>query len=361
MTTNKKTFIRNFVPYLIRHDENKNYYILNRDYVYMGLNTGSTPPSFKTTDKYYLFNDSEKPWENDIYFIKFLTLFNKITNTLSTCLNPIDSILTVNKIIQNNSCKFTDLQIQELFMDWIRQMGIQIVNVENKILWCNDNIWQNLDTFIKKYPNRITRTINTLLLIMVKENDNWYNEKRYSLLIDYELPNFNLNILSSKIYKFISEKFFCTLFKIYLKDNNLKQLPTKTYTPLWELFNRKYHINEGVSCFEGDDGFYMFGDMYGDPRQNQNLVNFLRDTKLYMHTCFYKWSGNNENPRIHNKLLDFHRSNVWITRLPIPYYSKTSNHKKFMGLLRCAPMLMLWRKRAAEYCFHPSRMCFDIN
>ena len=32
---------------------------------------------------------------------------------------------------------------------------------------------------------------------------------------------------------------------------------------------------------------------------------------------------------------------------------------RFRGLMRCVPMMMLWRKRAAETCFHPTRMCFS--
>ena len=32
--------------------------------------------------------------------------------------------------------------------------------------------------------------------------------------------------------------------------------------------------------------------------------------------------------------------------------------KRRMGLLRCAPMLMLWRKRATERLYHPSRIDF---
>jgi len=32
--------------------------------------------------------------------------------------------------------------------------------------------------------------------------------------------------------------------------------------------------------------------------------------------------------------------------------------KRLMGILRCAPMLMLWRKRATERLFHPSRIDF---
>jgi hypothetical protein len=82
------TFIRNFIPYLVRFDENKNYYMLNRDYVYIGLNCKSSPPDFVQKGEFYMFNDETKPWESKNNFKKMCMKFNDFKSKHSKCLNP---------------------------------------------------------------------------------------------------------------------------------------------------------------------------------------------------------------------------------------------------------------------------------
>jgi hypothetical protein len=124
-----------------------------------------------------------------------------------------------------------------------------------------------------------------------------------------------------------------------------------------------FHIGEEAWFFVGKDfDVYMFGDMYCDPTKNKELKKFLTELNLLQHTCFYEWTKHNESPRyitVHKQKLNFHRSYVWVTRVPREVTEKSPNHKRHMGLLRCVPMMMLWRKRAAEYCFHPSRVNFS--
>ena len=45
----------------------------------------------------------------------------------------------------------------------------------------------------------------------------------------------------------------------------------------------------------------------------------------------------------------------------ILWHGKLERKKVHMGLLRTMPMMMLWRKRATERLYHPSRMNFGVN
>jgi len=357
-------FLKNFIPYCIRWDANRNYYILNRYYIYIGTDSGSCPPGFEYIEQYYLFNDSTSPYKSDPNFKQVCLKFDEIKKSLGTCLNSNNTILTIDDIIQNNCITMRSDKIHQLFMNWIEEIGIQLVNVHNEIIWYNEKLdtWQTLETFILKYKNRLTKSIKTYLPIYIKSDESWYNRKRYQpKLDDYELPEFNITThLSSSI---VTDYNVRRLLKFCIKTFNLKSFPKKT--SLSELLRCYYNTGESVWCFNKNNQFYIFGDMYGDPRKNIGLVNFLRDTMLYRHTSFYKWNHVGEPPyyvNVGNQNLNFHRTHVWIARLPsYPYNEKSPNHKKFVGLLRCIPMLMLWRKRAAEYCFHPSRVCFDID
>ena len=311
MSSAKKTFIRNFVPYLIRFDENKNYYIVNRDYVYMGLNTKSV--SYTRSSFEYLFNDDTKPWKSDINFKTMCTKFKSITSN-NLCLNPKEIIEIINIIIQNNSFNFTDVQIYDIFKLWIKQMDIKIVSIEDNILWLNENKWQNLNTFTVKYPGMLSRTTKSYLEIKNENADNWFREPRYPLISDSILPDFNLNNLI--INKLITDKSFSSMMRTYIKYNNLMKLPKNTSSPMFDLLQRNYHIGENTWYFINNTGYYIFGDMYEDPRTNQSLVNFLHDFGMYEEASFYKWNGTNENPKIKNQILNFHRSHVWITKIP---------------------------------------------
>jgi hypothetical protein len=94
-----KTFLRKYIPYNIRWDINNNYYILNRDYEYIGLNTKSI--DYKINGQTYLFDDANKPWDNMNNYIRFCNEYKKIINdnSLKECLNMHNStaiILTLD-------------------------------------------------------------------------------------------------------------------------------------------------------------------------------------------------------------------------------------------------------------------------
>lgn len=64
------SFLRKYTPYVIRWDMNHNYYIVNRDYEYIGFNSKSI--DFNREGQAYLFNDGNKPWDNRNDYIRFL-------------------------------------------------------------------------------------------------------------------------------------------------------------------------------------------------------------------------------------------------------------------------------------------------
>ena len=89
-----KTFLRKYIPYVIRWDINNNYYIVNRDYEYIGLNSKSIDSTRK--GEAYLFNDENKPWYNRNNYIRFCNEYIKIIkeNSLKECLNTHNSTAT---------------------------------------------------------------------------------------------------------------------------------------------------------------------------------------------------------------------------------------------------------------------------
>ena len=90
-----KSFLRKYTPYLIRWDINNNYYFINRDYQYIGLNTKYI--EFIIGGEAYLFNDGNKPWDNKTDYIRFCNEYKKIIkeNSLKKCLNMYNSIITI--------------------------------------------------------------------------------------------------------------------------------------------------------------------------------------------------------------------------------------------------------------------------
>ena len=90
-----KSFFRKYTPYRIQLDDNNNYYIINRDYKYIGLN--GAPMKFKCIGEYYLFNDGSKPWEDRADYIQFCNKYNKIVSdhSLKDCLNMHSTTLTI--------------------------------------------------------------------------------------------------------------------------------------------------------------------------------------------------------------------------------------------------------------------------
>jgi hypothetical protein len=90
-----KTFLRKYIPYVIRWDINNDYYIVNRDYEYIGLN--STYIDYIRKGQSYLFNDENNPWNNKNNYIRICNEYTKIIkdNSLKTCLNMHNSTATI--------------------------------------------------------------------------------------------------------------------------------------------------------------------------------------------------------------------------------------------------------------------------
>ena len=90
-----KTFLRKYIPYVIRWDINNNYYIVNRDYEYIGLNSKSI--DYKRKGEAYLFNDGNKPWDNKTDYIRYCNEYTKCVkeNSLNDCLNSHNSTATI--------------------------------------------------------------------------------------------------------------------------------------------------------------------------------------------------------------------------------------------------------------------------
>ena len=88
------TYLRKYIPYIIRWDINKNYYILNRDYEYIGLN--SKDIDFSKSGEKYLFDDGTKPWNKMDNYSKVCNKYKQIINdhSLKECLN--ENYLTRN-------------------------------------------------------------------------------------------------------------------------------------------------------------------------------------------------------------------------------------------------------------------------
>ena len=96
------TFLRKYMPYCIEWDINKNYYLINRDYEYIGLNTKSIEKSngSMTTKREYLFNDGCEPLNKQSYII-FYDKYIKIVkdNSLNECLNmDKNSLIIINNL-----------------------------------------------------------------------------------------------------------------------------------------------------------------------------------------------------------------------------------------------------------------------
>lgn len=82
-----KTYLRKYTPYLIRWNTDNNYYILNRDYEYIGINVKYIEYNIKGQS--YLFTDENKPWEEKQNLKKLCDEYKKIIKEkeLGKCLN----------------------------------------------------------------------------------------------------------------------------------------------------------------------------------------------------------------------------------------------------------------------------------
>ena len=90
-----KSFLRKYTPYVIHWDDDNNYYIINRDYEYIGLNSKSI--NYEHKGSQYLFNDGNKPWNSKNDYIRYRNEYKKIIkeNSLNECLNMHNSTKTI--------------------------------------------------------------------------------------------------------------------------------------------------------------------------------------------------------------------------------------------------------------------------
>ncbi len=100
-------YLRKYIPYCIEFNKiTKNYYVINRDYEYIGYNNIKCLKDIENNinenqndwgwTRIYLFDDGNKPWINKINFKNYLKKYNeeKINNSLNILKNNnIDVVL----------------------------------------------------------------------------------------------------------------------------------------------------------------------------------------------------------------------------------------------------------------------------
>lgn len=92
--------LRKNTPYLIRWDNDKNYYVLNRDYEYIGLNTRYI--EHKKQGEAYLFDGKSQPYIFDERNASYLNYFMEMCNEYKKQIK----INSLNKCLNSN--KFTE-------------------------------------------------------------------------------------------------------------------------------------------------------------------------------------------------------------------------------------------------------------
>lgn len=77
-------YLREFIPYVIEYNQDS-FYTINRDYVYIGINTKCNPDENRKWERLCLFNDNNPCWiynnkiESEKNFLKIKTQFKDIT------------------------------------------------------------------------------------------------------------------------------------------------------------------------------------------------------------------------------------------------------------------------------------------
>ncbi len=81
------SFLRKYTPYLMRWDTNNNYYILNRDCEYIGLNCKNI--EYECEGHKYLFKDDSQPWNSRNDYQNMINEYKNCIrhNRLNSCLN----------------------------------------------------------------------------------------------------------------------------------------------------------------------------------------------------------------------------------------------------------------------------------
>jgi hypothetical protein len=89
-------YLLKYLPYLIQSDFYNNYYILNREYEFIGLNTKDIKVEVK--DHIYLFRDNTIPWSSQKNLELMYNKYLETCKTLKLCLNKnkfTDDLLAV--------------------------------------------------------------------------------------------------------------------------------------------------------------------------------------------------------------------------------------------------------------------------
>ena len=89
-----KTYCRKYIPYLLKITQEKDYYLLNRDYEYIGLQSKSIDHTI--VGEYYLFNDDTKPWDKIEYFEEMCKKYGQLLQK-----NKLKNWLNVDILTQN--------------------------------------------------------------------------------------------------------------------------------------------------------------------------------------------------------------------------------------------------------------------
>lgn len=95
----EKEYLRKSLPYIIEfNDKTKDYYLINREYEYIGYNiknvkeieefSNKLPIDFKYV-RIYLYDDGTKPWNHKKYMIKYIEKYLEIKSNLNNCKNHI--------------------------------------------------------------------------------------------------------------------------------------------------------------------------------------------------------------------------------------------------------------------------------
>lgn len=79
-------YLREYIPYLIEVNSDNEYYIINRDYEYIGLNTGYIKTNNISWKRIYIYDDGKKPWSNTKTFIEYKTKLKDLIKN-KVCLN----------------------------------------------------------------------------------------------------------------------------------------------------------------------------------------------------------------------------------------------------------------------------------
>jgi len=99
----EKPYLRKILPYIIEFNkETKDFFLLDRDYLYMGCDNITTKASIelnlykKSTSEYeriYLYNDECNPWDDKRYMCAYINKYITEKRKLNKCKNNVSTPL----------------------------------------------------------------------------------------------------------------------------------------------------------------------------------------------------------------------------------------------------------------------------